>query len=62
MNQMKHIGIEKVIVHDGTLISHNVRKNKTTKLNDIYANLSHIQIDSTTQFDKNRFMYAKDAE
>jgi hypothetical protein len=61
MNQMKHIGIEKVIIHDGTLISHNL-KNKTTKLNDIYANLSHIQIDSTTQFDKNRFMYAKDAE
>jgi len=61
MNQMKHIGIEKVIIQDGTLISHNL-KNKTTKLNDIYANLSHIQIDSTTQFDKNRFMYAKDAE
>ena len=62
MNQMKHIGIEKVIIHDGTLISHNLSKKKTTKLNDIYANLSHIQIDSTTQFDKNRFMYAKDAE
>ena len=61
MNQMKHIGIEKVIIHDGTLISHNL-KNKTTKLNDIYANLSNIQIDSTTQFDKTRFMYAKDAE
>jgi hypothetical protein len=62
MNQMKHIGIGKVVIHNGTLISHSIHKNKPTRLNDIYAKLTNIKIDSTTQFDKSRFLYAKDAE
>src|SRR5215203_3169786 len=62
MNQMKHIGIGRVVIHNGTLISHGANKNKPTKLNDIYANLTNIRIDSNTQFDKSRFLYAKDAE
>lgn len=61
MDQMKHIGIEKVIIEKGTLISH--RSNKPdTKFNDISINLSNIVIDSTTQFDRDRFLFAKDAQ
>jgi len=62
MKQMKHIGIGKVIIHNGTLLTHNPGKNKNNKLSDIYVNLTDIRIDSTTQFDKNRFLYARDAE
>ncbi|HTM91014.1 MAG TPA: hypothetical protein VL095_01245, partial [Flavisolibacter sp.] len=61
-DQMKHIGIGKVIIQNGTLVHHNLEKNKNTKFNDIAINLTNIVIDSTTQFDKKRFLFAKDAE
>lgn len=62
MNQMKHIGIGKVIIEKGTLISHHSEKKPNTKFNDIAINLSDILIDSTTQYDRKRFLFAKDAE
>jgi hypothetical protein len=62
MNQMKHIGINKVAIEKGTLINHNPEKNRSTKFNDIAIDLTNIVIDSTTQFDKNRFFFAKEAE
>jgi len=62
MTQLKHIGIGKLIIHNGTLVSHNPGKNKSTKFNDITVNLTNILIDSTTQFDRQRFLFAKDAE
>lgn len=60
--QMKHIGIDKIIVHNGTLSSRDVKHTTVTKFNDITINLSSILIDSTTQFDKSRFFFAKDGE
>lgn len=62
MNQMKHIGIGKILIQNGTFIHHNLQKNKNTKFNDIAINLTNIVIDSTTQYDKKRFLFAKDAE
>ena len=62
MKQMKHIGIGKLIIHNGTLVSHNPGKNKSNKFRNITVNLGNILIDSTTQFDRNRFLFAKDAE
>lgn len=62
MNQMKHIGIGDVIIENGTLTLHRLQKNKSTKLNDISIRLSDILIDSTTQFDKDRFLFAKQAQ
>ena len=62
LNQMRHIGIGKVIVQGGTLIHHNPEKNKSSRFNDIAINLTNVIIDSTTEFDKNRFLFAKDAE
>jgi hypothetical protein len=62
MNQMKHIGIAKLIIDKGTLITHHTEKKPPTKFNDIAINLSKIVIDSTTQYDRNRFLFAKDAE
>ena len=60
MNQMKHIGIGRVIIEKGTLIHHS--KNKSTKFDDIAISLSNIAIDSTTQYDHKRFLFAKEAE
>lgn len=60
MNEMKHIGIGKVVIENGTLIHHS--KTKTTKFTDIAINLSNIVIDSTTQYDHKRFLFAKEAE
>jgi hypothetical protein len=62
MNQMKHIGIGKLVIDNGTLVTHKAESSKSTRFNDIAVNLSNIVIDSTTQFDKNRFLFARDAE
>jgi hypothetical protein len=62
MNQMRHIGIGKVIIEKGTLISHHPENKPNTRFNDIAINLTNIVIDSTTQFDENRFLFAKDAQ
>lgn len=62
MNQMKHIGIGKVIIEKGTLISHHSEKKPNTRFNDISISFSDVLIDSTTQYDRRRFLFAKDAE
>lgn len=61
-DQMKHIGIGKVIIDKGTLIMHHYGKKPPTKFNGIAIHLTDIVIDSTTQSDKNRFLFAKEAE
>jgi hypothetical protein len=61
-DQMKHIGIGNVIIDRGTLIVHHYAKKPPTKFNGIAIHLTDIVIDSTTQFDKNRFLFAKQAE
>jgi hypothetical protein len=60
--QAKKISVESVNIKNGTLVSHNGQSNKTTRFNDIDIQLSDILIDSTTQFDKTRFLFAKEAE
>ncbi|MGZ3937720.1 MAG: hypothetical protein ACXVLT_03280 [Flavisolibacter sp.] len=62
MDQMKHIGIGKLVIENGTLITHDPGTSKSTRFNDIAVKLSDIVIDSTTQFDKNRFLFARDAD
>jgi hypothetical protein len=59
--QMKHIGIDRIIIRNGELVSHDLQKNKTTRLHDIAIDLSQVLIDSTTEYDKSRFLFAKEA-
>lgn len=61
-DQMKHIGIGNVIIEKGTLITYHSGKKPPTKFNGIAIHLTDIVIDSTTQFDRNRFLFAKEAE
>src|SRR5258705_7734059 len=62
MSKMKKISIKNIEVLQGTFINHNLsKKTQTNKLNDISINMSDLLIDSSTQFDKSRFLFAKQA-
>lgn len=60
--EIKHIGIDNVNIRNGKIFSHDLKENTTTRFNDIEISLSKILIDSTTQYDKNRFLFAKEGE
>ncbi|MFL5809680.1 MAG: hypothetical protein ACJ749_09165, partial [Flavisolibacter sp.] len=60
MKQLKHLAIDRITLEDGALVSHS--KKNTTKLNAVSIILSHLLIDSSTQFDKDRFLFSKEAE
>ena len=63
MKKMKRISINNIEVLHGTFINHNLsKKNHTTKLNDISINMNNVLIDSSTQFDKRRFLFAERAQ
>lgn len=57
--QMDQISIGNIDINNGTFISHTVEPRNTTKLTDITIHIDGLLIDSATQFDKNRFLFAK---
>lgn len=61
MKDMKRISVGKISIKNATLLSHDLQKNKITRFNSVSINLNNILIDSTTQFDKQRFLFAKTA-
>jgi hypothetical protein len=61
MNKMKSISIQKIDISNGTLINHNVAKNHTNTLNDVSIKMYEVLVDSSTQFDQKRFLFAKKA-
>jgi len=62
MGQMTKIAITAINVTHGTLIIHDVEQPKRiTKFNDITIRMNDVLIDSSTQYDASRFMFAKHA-
>lgn len=61
MKKMKRITINKINVKNGTFINHDLSKKKTTRFNEVSLDINNILIDSSTQYDKNRFLFAKSA-
>jgi hypothetical protein len=62
MKQVKRISINEILVQHGIFINHNFgQKNQTIKLDDIEIKLDNILIDSSTQFDQKRFLFAEEA-
>ena len=61
MQNMEHIGIKKLVIKNGTIINENVAKNKTTKVQNVSVDLENILIDSSTQYSKDRFLFAEKA-
>ncbi|MGZ7117898.1 MAG: hypothetical protein ACXVHS_10735, partial [Methanobacterium sp.] len=62
MKKMKSISIDTIKMLNGTLINHiEAKKNKINKLNDLSIIMNNLLIDSLTQFDTKRFLFAKEA-
>ncbi|MDQ6755757.1 MAG: hypothetical protein M3004_02370, partial [Bacteroidota bacterium] len=59
--QMKKIAIGSIRINQGTLFSHDLKKNATTKYNDVSILINDLLIDSSTQNDTRRFLFAKHA-
>lgn len=62
LGTMRSISIGKIDVRNGTFILHNKEKYKDdTRLNEVGIQLGKVLIDSATQYDYNRFLFAKTA-
>ncbi|MEP6595522.1 MAG: hypothetical protein ABJA71_06225 [Ginsengibacter sp.] len=63
MKKFKSISINSIQMTAGTFINHNLsKKNNTIRFNHVIVKMQNILIDSSTQFDKKRFLFAKQAE
>ncbi len=62
LKEMNKIAVGEIIVRNGTVISHGIEGEKPVRLNDVAVNMKDILIDSSTQFDKDRFLFAKTAD
>src|SRR6185312_3936761 len=61
VKKMKRISIDTLQVVNGTLITHTVANNRINKLNQVSIFMKDILIDSSTQNDTKRFLFAKQA-
>jgi len=62
MGQMKKIAITAISIDRGKLIVHDMEQHaRVTKLNDITIRMNDVRIDSSTQHDSTRFLFAKHA-
>ena len=60
--QMNKIGIGRINIDNGTFINYEIaHKKRVTKFNYITIRINDLLIDSSTQFDANRFLFAKHA-
>lgn len=57
--KMDRISIGKINISDGTLISQQTLHKKITRFNGIDIKINDLLIDSTTEFDTSRFLFAK---
>ena len=61
--QLKHFSLQKLEVSNANIISHQMaKKQKTTRYNHVSIVMKEILIDSTTQYDSSRFLFAKNAD
>lgn len=59
--QVNQIDIKEIIIADASIKYHNRSKNKINNFNHINIHFTNLLIDSLTQYDSTRFLYAKDA-
>ena len=60
---MKRISINEILVQHGIFINHNFgQKNQTIKLDDVEIKMDNILIDSSTQLDQKRFLFAEEVQ
>lgn len=61
MKQIKRIAVDKIVLQNGSFIIHQAATKKTIRFNAVEINMDHLLVDSSTQFDKSRFLFTKDA-
>lgn len=61
VKQFKLIAIAKIVVENGSITVHNASNKRPLRLNNVEVLMDHLLIDSTTQNDKQRFLFAKGA-
>lgn len=60
--KIEHFAANKILLTDGEItVVYNAQKNKRTKIGNVQIQMDDILIDSTTQHDKGRFLFAKKA-
>ena len=57
--QMKKIEVGQINIVNGTFINHDLLKHRSRKFIDVSIAVNNLLIDSTTQYDKTRFLFAK---
>lgn len=63
MKNMKRIFIGNILIEHGTVINHNISgNNRTSRFNDVMIKFSNVLIDSTTQYVRDRFLFAEGAD
>ncbi len=61
--QFRSISINAIVTQQGTFITKNLsQKNKTRKFNQVKILISKLLIDSSTQYDKKRFLFSREVE
>jgi hypothetical protein len=61
--QFRSISINAIVAQQGTFITKNLsQKNKTTKFSHVKIFISKLLIDSSTQYDKKRFLFSREVE
>lgn len=60
---ISRIGCKNIIIHEGTIINHDLsQKNKITRYNNVNIRMNDLLVDSSTQYDKSRFLFTKEAD
>lgn len=59
---LKHLGIDSVIILNGTVQDHQLTKKTNSSFDHVNVRLSKILVDSSTQYDADRFLFAKKAD
>lgn len=63
MKQFKSISVHAIVVKHATLINHDLsQKDNNKRFNNLSMTANNLLIDSITQYDKNRFLFAREAE
>ncbi|MFL5738693.1 MAG: hypothetical protein ACJ75B_00640 [Flavisolibacter sp.] len=59
--QLRHFSVDKIRILDASLVSHQTKKTDAMRIRELTIELGDLLFDSTTQNDKSRFLYSKQA-
>lgn len=62
IGQLKKISVGEIRINNGTLVLQGSRSNNITNFKNVGIYMKDLLIDSTTQYNKNRFLFARSAE